>query len=59
MTRIAHINYCLESGIKEGKRDDLVGECLIRTLGGWSQFKTQRKQGEKIRGNEREMAINI
>jgi putative transposase len=51
----ARINYrnFVKAGIEEGRRDDLVGGGLIRTLGGWSQVKSQRGQGEKTRSDTR------
>lgn len=44
--------YVVE-GIKEGKRNDLVGGGLIRTLGGWSQVLSHRKNDEKILTDQR------
>jgi len=43
----------VKSGVEEGRRNDLVGGGLIRTLGGWSQVLSQRKQGEKILSDAR------
>lgn len=43
----------VEEGIEEGKRDDLVGGGLIRTLGGWSQVISQRKSDEKVVTDQR------
>ena len=43
----------VEKGIVEGKRPDLVGGGLIRSLGGWSAAKALRKAGERIKGDER------
>jgi REP element-mobilizing transposase RayT len=43
----------VKEGIDEGKRDDLVGGGLIRTLGGWSQVLSQRKSEDKILCDER------
>jgi len=40
-------------GIEKGKRDDLVGGGLIRTLGGWSQVLSHRKNDEKIVTDQR------
>ncbi len=37
----------VKSGIDEGRRPDLVGGGLIRSLGGWSQVKSSRALGEK------------
>jgi REP element-mobilizing transposase RayT len=45
--------HYLKEGIMEGKRDDLVGGGLIRTLGGWSQVLSKRKSGKKIISDER------
>jgi putative transposase len=51
----ARSNYrnFVKAGIEEGRRDDLVGGGLVRTLGGWSQVKSQRGQVEKIRTDTR------
>ncbi len=43
----------VEKGIIEGKRPDLVGGGLIRSLGGWSAAKALRKAKEHIKGDER------
>ncbi len=43
----------VEKGIVEGKRPDLVGGGLIRSLGGWSAAKALRKAKEHIKGDER------
>jgi len=43
----------VEKGIIEGKRPDLVGGGLIRSLGGWSAAKAFRKAKEHIKGDER------
>ncbi|MBW2143702.1 MAG: transposase [Deltaproteobacteria bacterium] len=39
--------------IEEGRREDLVGGGLIRTLGGWSQVLSLRKSTDKILSDER------
>lgn len=47
---------CLEfvrKGISEGKRSDLTGGGLIRSVGGWQQLRELRKLGERWRGDER------
>lgn len=51
----ARSNYrnFVKAGIEEGRRDDLVGGGLIRTLGGWSQVLSLREQGEKVRSDAR------
>ena len=43
----------VEDGIEEGKRDDLVGGGLIRTLGGWSQVLSHRKINGKVVADQR------
>lgn len=40
--RKAYRKY-VQDGIEEGRRDDLVGGGLVRTLGGWSQVVSLRK----------------
>ena len=44
--------YMVE-GINDGRRDDLVGGGLIRTLGGWSQVLSLRRAKEKVLSDER------
>ena len=43
----------VEDGIKAGKRLDLVGGGLIRSLGGWSQVLSLKRSGNKIYSDER------
>jgi len=43
----------VKEGIEEGRRDDLVGGGLIRTLGGWSQVLSLRKSKDKVLSDER------
>lgn len=43
----------VNKGIPEGKRSDLTGGGLIRSVGGWQQLKELRKSGERWRGDER------
>jgi REP element-mobilizing transposase RayT len=40
-------NRFLEQGIRQGKRKELVGGGLIRSVGGWSQVLSLRRRGEK------------
>jgi REP element-mobilizing transposase RayT len=40
-------------GLREGKRPDLVGGGLVRSLGGWSQVKSLRRRGERVLSDER------
>ncbi|MCP4696510.1 MAG: hypothetical protein GY862_06645 [Gammaproteobacteria bacterium] len=50
--RRAYRRYVKE-GIEEGRRPDLVGGGLIRSMGGWSQVISMRKLGHKELSDER------
>jgi hypothetical protein len=43
----------IEEGIEDGRRPDLVGGGLIRSLGGWSQVVSLRRSKESVLGDER------
>jgi hypothetical protein len=44
----------VEAGIDQGRREDLVGGGLIRSLGGWVEVRRKRAKGaERIKGDER------
>lgn len=43
----------VKKGIEKGKRPELVGGGLIRSLGGWSSVKALRSRDERIKGDER------
>ena len=44
----------VEEGIEKGRRPELVGGGMIRSLGGWSEVKKNPlKKGERIKGDER------
>jgi len=43
----------VEKGIPHGRRPDLVGGGLIRSLGGWSQVLSLRRVGSKVFSDER------
>jgi REP element-mobilizing transposase RayT len=43
----------VKDGIQQGRREDLVGGGLIRTLGGWSQVLSLRRSKEKVLSDER------
>jgi putative transposase len=45
--RKAYHQY-VQDGIEEGRRNDLVGGGLVRTLGGWSQVISLRKSKDKV-----------
>jgi hypothetical protein len=40
-------------GVKHGRRPDLVGGGLLRSLGGWAELKAFRDLGIRIKGDER------
>ena len=50
--RIGYRAYLCE-GIEQGRRPELVGGGLIRSLGGWDEVKAQRRQKEYMKGDER------
>jgi len=50
--RKAYRRY-LQEGIEMGRREELVGGGLIRTLGGWSQVISLRQGGDRILCDER------
>ena len=43
----------VEKGIADGRRPDLVGGGLIRSLGGWSAVKALRKTGVRVKADQR------
>ena len=43
----------VKKGIALGKRPDLTGGGLIRSLGGWDQVKALRKTGTRLKSDER------
>ncbi len=43
----------VKAGINEGKRPDLVGGGLIRTMGGWSEVISMRRRSERKLSDER------
>ncbi len=48
----AYRNY-VQKGINEGRRPELVGGGLIRSLGGWSQVKALRRSAERELSDDR------
>lgn len=54
-SRSARIRYrvFVEKGISDGKRPDLTGGGLLRSAGGWSVLKSIRKDGIRVKGDER------
>ena len=43
----------LEEGVSRGRRPELVGGGLVRSLGGWSQVVSMRRKGDKIPADQR------
>ena len=43
----------MREGVSHGKRPELVGGGLIRSLGGWSQVLSFRRKGIKVASDER------
>jgi hypothetical protein len=44
----------MQEGLEQGKRPDLTGGGLIRSLGGWTEVKEKRKsKGSRLKGDER------
>ncbi|RZB31777.1 MAG: hypothetical protein SRB1_01396 [Desulfobacteraceae bacterium Eth-SRB1] len=43
----------VKKGIPDGKRTDLTGGGLIRSIGGWSEAKSMRRAGVYQKGDER------
>lgn len=48
----AYENYVRE-GIRKGRRPELVGGGLIRSLGGWSEVLSLKRRGERVASDER------
>ena len=48
----------VEKGISVGRRPDLVGGGLLRSLGGWTVLKGLRKAGIRVKGDERILGDN-
>ena len=53
--RQAHRGYesYVSKGVKQGRRPDLVGGGLLRSVGGWAKLKGFRDIGVRIKGDER------
>lgn len=51
--RKAYYSY-LKAGLNQGRRPELVGGGLIRSLGGWAEVKKMRLKGhDRLKGDER------
>lgn len=52
-SRKAYVAY-VQAGVHQGRRDDLIGGGLIRSLGGWAEVKKQRgKRRRPMKSDER------
>jgi REP element-mobilizing transposase RayT len=43
----------VSKAVGEGRRDDLTGGGVLRSIGGWEELKRQRRGGGRIKGDER------
>jgi putative transposase len=41
------------AGVERGRRPDLVGGGMVRSIGGWSALKALRTRGIRVKGDER------
>jgi hypothetical protein len=48
-----HYKEYVTKGIEKGRRPDLMGGGLIRSLGGWAEAKKLRKGERRLKGDER------
>jgi REP element-mobilizing transposase RayT len=48
-----HYRDFVEKGVKKGKRTDLTGGGLIRSVGGWTALKSYRQLKIHVKGDER------
>lgn len=49
-----HYLEFVHAGIADGRRPELVGGGLVRSLGGWTEVKKMRREGmDRIKGDER------
>lgn len=50
--QLAYLEF-MEAGIRQGRRSELVGGGLVRSLGGWTAVKESRSALEHMKGDER------
>jgi hypothetical protein len=49
-----HLLSYMKAGIKQGRRPELVGGGLIRSVGGWAEVKKIKQKGQdRLKGDER------
>jgi hypothetical protein len=55
VTSIARKNYrwYVQEGIAQGKRKDLTGGGVIRSMGGWKEANASLRKGDRAKGDER------
>ena len=51
-SRKGYLSY-VKKGVDKGRRPELTGGGLVRSLGGWSMVKKLRLKGQRIKGDER------
>jgi putative transposase len=49
----------VKEGIKKGRRPELVGGGLIRSIGGWTKVKELRRGGGRLKGDERILGDSV
>lgn len=52
LARKAYLQY-MSQGIGQGRKPELVGGGLIRSLGGWSEVKSLRRRGNRLVSDDR------
>jgi len=52
-TAVRAYRQFVAEGVDAGRRPELVGGGLVRSLGGWSQVKSLRSRGERVWADER------
>jgi hypothetical protein len=45
--------FCFHGGVEQGARPDLTGGGVVRSVGGWEALRDLRKEGLRIKGDER------
>ena len=55
--RKAYLKF-VAKGVSAGRRPELVGGGLIRSVGGWTALKAHRNSGHRIKGDERILGGN-
>jgi putative transposase len=50
--RSAYFEF-VTKGVGQGRRPDLVGGGLLRSVGGWKELKELRDNGLRVKGDER------